>query len=117
MKINSKFPGEKLSFIVDRAMEEREVRIRKDRAELARLKRIKTSFKKPETANLDLSIDMFGITPSTVRCLKEAGLMNLKRIANMSDSEWTVLKSFGGKHYPEVRDLMRSLGFDVPIGS
>lgn len=68
----------------------------------------------PELANVpDLKIEELDFSQRTFNCLRRAGLLNLRQLATVSESDLTAIRGFGKKSLSEVRDKLAEHGIEL----
>lgn len=61
----------------------------------------------------DLKIEELDFSQRTFNCLRRAGLLNLRQLASVSESDLNGIRGFGKKSLNEVRDKLQEHGIDL----
>lgn len=68
----------------------------------------------PELANVpDTKVEELDFSQRTFNCLRRAGIMNLRQLAMVSESDLTSIRGFGKKSLTEVRDKLEEHGVEL----
>lgn len=70
-----------------------------------------------ELANVpDIKIEELEFSQRTFNCLRRAGILNLRQLAMVNESDLTGIRGFGKKSLTEVRDKLAEHGVDLKPG-
>jgi DNA-directed RNA polymerase subunit alpha len=68
----------------------------------------------PELANVpELKIEELDFSQRTFNCLRRAGLLTLRQLAAVTESDLTAIRGFGKKSLSEVRDKLAEHGIEL----